>query len=726
MAGVIALVHPGAAYAQTEAPGFVYAQALRGHVIVVNWETPLDDVTEDITYRIYRAEGSTRPAFPGSGAYPGNEWTLAGTTDKRWKNSFLDDEPKANSARYWYVVTADNGTDSESLASPVNSPAYGGVSGLQRDWYLPSNDASSYQDYIGPYTLPPLEPTNIRLSGADEQITIEWDPVPSTNIVAYNIYRFTMSGRDAQDPEDLEPHELAELEPLHTVTGEPPATMFTDTTVERYRHYWYRVDAVDSEGNTGFRSVEVHFRTVASEGPPTPHTPAENPWQGDTCRECHQMHAAPGPRLLKFYPEGTSEAELCWTCHDGTGSRYNVQREYTDDPVSYHMVSHGEVEGDFSCVDCHTPHGATAQTPKLLSVDGVTEGNYICYGSGCHGPEDPWMPEPLPGQSFTPEEFDFEAAFEGSAHNEIPDPESGTGIKCSTCHQPHASPNQWLWTSDSYRGCVQCHGPENGVDLASPDVYTRMTLSSDADTSHNVLARNQDDGSFMACQHCHNTHAVTEEKPLVDPWNPGILAEYQWDEGRDAPLAVPDNSPDEPRFNQFCISCHRLDSEGDALLPQLEDTWPWVDPPLDAGSLEKDIGEDWDDRVHGRQTLNNPQASLDPIMGYEHDSTLSCLACHEPHGTANNYNLRQDVPALDGSFPKDNMLLATSTKVQGEAAMYDTRFFCGACHLNEDIRAAGGSHTATQAGNDKTMRWFPNGCTRSDCHVHGTSQRRRF
>ncbi len=707
--GLLSLAFPGSAYAQTEAPGFVHAQAVRGHIVVVNWEPPLGDSTENMTYRIYRAQGATLPAFPGSG------WTLAGTTDKRWKNSFLDDEPKANSARYWYLVTANNGTQGESLASPVNSGVSWHATNRRSYYYAPATAAGSdsYQRYIGPYTLPPLEPTNLRLSGADEEITIEWDPVPSTNIVEYRIYRFTSSG---QDPEGVVP--------LGTVTGAPPATTFTDTTVERYRHYWYRIEAVDSVGNTGFRSIEVHFRTVASEGPSTPHALGDDPWMGDTCRECHQVHIAQGPKLLKFYPEGTSEAELCWTCHDGTGSRYNVRREFTDDPVSAHMVTYGETEGDFVCVDCHTPHGTTVQTPKLLNVDGVTEGNYICYGSGCHGPEDPWVPEPLPGQVFTSEEFDFQAAFEGSAHSEIPDPESGTGIKCSTCHQPHASPNRWLWTFDSYRGCIQCHGPEAGVDLTSPDIYTRMTLSSDPDTSHNVLARNQDDGSFMACQHCHNTHAVTEEKPLVDPWKPGILAEYQWDEDRNAPLAVPDSSPDQPRYNEFCISCHRLDG-GSARLPQAEDTMPWVDPPLDAGSLTKDIGLDWQARVHGRDSANG--AVLDQAtMGYENGMTLSCMTCHEPHGTVNNYNLRSDVPNIDGEFPKEDLLVVQVLDASGNpvADSYDTRFFCHSCHLHTAASPSG--HSSTNLSQPKNYRVFPNGCTDRACHSHESTGNRRF
>ncbi len=691
------LLSPAFAFAQTDAPGFVYAKAMRGHLVAVNWEPPLYDTDPDMTYRIYRAEGAVLPGFDPA-VEPGTAWSLAGVRAGRTNISFCDNAPKKTSTRYWYVVTAQNSTAATSLASPVNSPHMMGGAGDQWEFYQPSTVADSYQWFIGPTTLAPLEPSNVQLSGADTTITVTWDPVPSTNVARYHIYRAEVSGSDG----------------VWIGSVEAPGTEFVDMGVEKYRHYWYRIAAEDTEGAIGSRSIERHFRSVSSTSPPSPHTGDAASPEGETCSVCHRLHEAPSPKLLKS--EGDTEVALCLTCHDGTGSQFDVRREYTDTHLSSHAVTvtagEGviEAEGAFLCVDCHEAHGGAQPSPKLLSVDGVTSGNGVCYGSGCHGPVDP------------ADGIDFSDAFEASVHNtEIPGPDSGTEVKCSTCHQPHASPNESLWTSAEYRACFRCHA--NGQD----SIYARITLNNDPDTSHDVLARAQaENGTYMACQHCHNTHAVTADRPLVDPWSPGITPEEQWSETRTAPLAVDDSSTVEPRYNEFCFSCH-----GNAGLPKAEDTLPWVDPPDDNDLLTKNIEEDWKVRVHGRDSRGG--AVLDPVMGYENGQTLSCMTCHEPHGTINNYNLRGDVPAIDGTFPKERLLLVQSLDTTGQPipGAFDTRFFCSSCHLQTSDPATGDmtsppQHQQTSASNDKTYYWFPSGCTASDCHVHESTTTRRF
>ena len=740
LAFVLALLAtPALAFAQTEAPGFVYAQSIRGHRIAVNWEPPLREngTDQNMLYRIYRAEGDVLPAFDPA-VEPGTHWTLAGTQEGYTKNSFCDDSPKKSSTRYWYVITAQSASPAkaESLASPVNSPhMYGGDRG-QWYYYRPANDANedSYQWYIGATTQPPLEPTDVQITGADDTITLSWTAPLSTNISHYNIYREDSSGNGG----------------VLIGSVDAPLTEFVDQPVGVYQHYWYTVAAVDDEGNEGRLSIEKHYRTVASTGPESPHTGNQDARDAETCSVCHAAHDAPVAKLLKS--EHGTDVALCLTCHDGTGSQFDVRGEYLyeldeegqpREHFSAHRVTiypneaeRGEhptdtplVEGGeygFVCVDCHTAHGGAQPSPKMLSVDGATSGNAVCYGSGCHGPVDP--------HNFGKDDylFDFEQAFEVSVHNtDIADPESGTEVRCSTCHQPHASPNEWLWNYSEYNACFQCHA--NGQD----SIYARITLRDDPDTSHDVLRSAQEaNDTYMACQHCHNTHAVTSEKPLVDPWSPGIMPGEQWDEDRDAPLAVADG-PDShllPRYNRFCFSCH-----GTAGLPQAEDTLPWVDPPDDAGILAKNIETDWalDGRVHGLGSAGGAVLDED-VMGYENGQTLSCMTCHEPHGTINNYNLRGDVPALDGTFPKNRMLLVQNlsgptTPVDGA---FDTRFFCSSCHLYvydpgdpSDPLASPPDHMRTEGGAQSQARsyyFFPSGCTNTACHMHGSTGNRRF
>lgn len=683
------LVPPTPALGQTAAPGFVYATAVRGNHVVVNWEQTATTVGT-ITYFVYRATATDNnvPAFPGA------SWTeISGGVVGRMSNSFIDDDPKANGSRYWYVVTADSSSDTESLASPTQNGLAARY--LCLNGTTMQTGADYYKLYIGPTTLEPLEPRGVVLSGADGTITVSWNAVPSTNISAYHIYREEASG--------------AEGVVVGSVSGN--VTTFADTTVERYRHYWYRVAAEDSLGRVGYRSIEEHYRTVSSADIPAPHGGSGS--SGD-CTMCHDTHAAPTAELIK---SDLHEVTLCLACHDGTGSKYDVLREYTDPKLSAHQVEITDGDGNvvtpgpFVCADCHTPHGDpdAVGSKKLLDVDGVTEGNGVCYGSGCHGPNSPghWSGD------FTP--------FELSDHNhQIEDPESGTKVKCSTCHQPHASPNSDLWTSSSYRACLQCHS-EDSVTLGSPDIYTRLTANADNDSHHDVLLRDQvANGTYMACQNCHNTHITTESTPLIDPDDPSLGG--AWAESTAAPLAVPNNqaSP-RPRYNTFCYGCH------DGVLPDYSapGTSGWVAPPEDNGSLVTLLSVRFPASNHGDGEVTNGSPALDAAMGYVNNDSLSCMTCHEPHGTINNYNLRSDVPAKNGTYPKSGRLLAYVLTPTGDRAAerYDVRFFCMSCHVNTGTSP---SQHFTDTVTDKTLRYFPTSCTNKDCHVHNTTSVRRF
>lgn len=683
---VATLLVPQAALAVTDPPGFVSAEAVRGHIVVVNWEPPLTPYA-NLSYFVYRAEG---PVIP---AYPGPEWTelTGGLQIGQYNTSFIDDDPKRTSTQYFYLVSALQAGDTTSTVSPTGN-------GLT-ERYLPRLTPDvAYQWYIGPTTRAPLEPTGLVAMGADNSITLSWNPVPSTNVATYRIYRADRSG-----------------EPTPTLIASVSATQtaYLDTSIEMYRHYWYRVSAVDSEGAEGSKSLEKHFRSVASTSPLSPHAGGDVWNQGsDTCAVCHDLHDAMAPKLLNS-PSGTDEVALCLSCHDGTGSAYDVLREYADPHLSSHEVtvtaSDGSVlAGTFGCVDCHEVHRSPSETgnAKLLDVDGVTSGNGVCYGSGCHGPGETthWAGDM--------------SGYEGSAHNsDIQHPESGTGVHCSTCHQPHSSPNAALWTSTGYRSCFQCHAGE-GASVESPDIYTRLTANADHDSHHDVLDRDQEaDGTFMACQNCHNTHSVTAQSPLVNPENPSMQG--SWSESRTAPLAVAGGTADEPRYNAYCFVCH------DGSLPTAAQTGNWVKPPLDnpvTPSIENTISELFVTNSHGAATSKGTPV-LDPATGYTLGDTLSCMTCHEPHGTINNYNLRSDVLGADGNPVATGRLLVKRLDETGApTGVFDTRFFCASCH-RITTESPPDHRDATKANQPKNLEYFPNGCSAEDCHAHTNTQR---
>jgi predicted CXXCH cytochrome family protein len=687
--GVLGAFSGSAFAAVTTPPNFVYAEAVRGHIVVVNWEQTDSAEPEPVTYRVYRAEGDTMPVLTSP------DWSVVGIATGRLNTSFVDDSAKKTSTRYWYVVSAQSSGNTESGKSPFVTAPWS--TSQLTSLYAPTSNADSYQWYISTKTLAPLPPDEVVLSGADGTIELEWSPSESTNEIEYRIHRSTESGTDG-----------VLVATITATTPSSTATMtYSDAGIEMYRHYWYRIEVADAVA-VGYRSVEQHFRTVSSAQPPEPHGGGPG---DDTCSVCHDAHCAATQENLLCSTLPTDE--FCLTCHDGTGSQYDVHREFTDPALSSHEIS--VFGGTFECGDCHAQHGDPISSPKLLSVSGETSGTATCYGDGCHGSA---------GSTHWAGDM---SGFESSVHKtDIPDPPSGTKNQCSTCHMPHASPNPALWTLSSYRACVQCHRSDR-IDLASPDIYTRMTANADHDSHHDVLQRDQDsNGTFIACQNCHNTHAVTDARPLVDPHDPSMAG--MWPDETGIGLKVDAGTVDAPRYNGFCLACH------DNAWPTALETGNWVDPPDFGTVANPNLLTQFTTNNHGAGVgQGNPGLHAD--SGYGYNDALSCMTCHEPHGTVNNYNLREDVLMSDGTSPRHGrMLVRIVTDIDGTpdpGKVFDTRFFCSSCH-DFDIHDAtsyprrhdGTSHGA--GGANKNLRVFPTTCTAKSCHAHDSSTSKMF
>lgn len=127
----------------------------------------------------------------------------------------------------------------------------------------------------------------------------------------------------------------------------------------------------------------------------------------DYCQLCHDVHSAPGSNLLS----ATVESEVCFTCHNGTGSIYNTWSQLNRDPANnamhpitvdlannpgvYQIVPNTTAgiapPGPYACSQCHNPHGETGYASDLRAQYSVDE--YVAYPAspdpytfcwGCH------------------------------------------------------------------------------------------------------------------------------------------------------------------------------------------------------------------------------------------------------------------------------------------------------------------------------------------------------
>lgn len=124
-----------------------------------------------------------------------------------------------------------------------------------------------------------------------------------------------------------------------------------------------------------------------------------------SCFNCHNIHAGPD---LKVTPRASGQ--LCFTCHKSAQAQFALP--------SHHPLKEGRV----FCVDCHNPHGGSAD--HSLIKDSVKETCVQCHPDK-RGP------------------FRYQHA--------------DVGENCNNCHNPHGSVNTTLLKAREPFLCLQCH-----------------------------------------------------------------------------------------------------------------------------------------------------------------------------------------------------------------------------------------------------------------------------
>ncbi|MDI6891801.1 MAG: cytochrome c3 family protein [Actinomycetota bacterium] len=343
------------------------------------------------------------------------------------------------------------------------------------------------------------------------------------------------------------------------------------------------------------------------------------------CQQCHKVHLALEPTLIF---KQLTEKEVCYACHDGSGSNYNVKTgaggfgESTlgsSTRVSYHPVPNTDLELEdpkhaMTCTDCHTPHKSKATRAKLLSAGGLDGGDAFC--GYCHGATANWYSQTLPGGDHI--------TYMGPPHSTgITYTPSGaqTPIKCLACHGYHGEDirplvrtavknnagNTMTVTagSDNFSNnslCEACHSSSiSSSAWYGFALYTKTKHFAGGTRALNTWTKGAYNNEYQTgyCLNCHNPHGTNYSKSLATSYT-SAFTDYQGD-----------------YLNQLCYDCHT-----DALIP--------------ASGYSYRGSNTYTNSSHGSYTgLGNTWPTSTDTgsgVGTGGAATRQCINCHNPHG----------------------------------------------------------------------------------------------
>jgi predicted CXXCH cytochrome family protein len=324
----------------------------------------------------------------------------------------------------------------------------------------------------------------------------------------------------------------------------------------------------------------------------------------DGCAACHRTHTGQNERLFK----NISESSLCFSCHDGTGSNYNIAGEYSDvnvpadDPATSSYYAHrldeppqhtsalvdefgGVLNRHSACSDCHNPHAANGNLPEhtasgwtvpgaLNSISGVSSGvtwkNPIGYEYElclkCHSRYTVLL------TSMTPTYNKTDKAAEIDPANLSYHPVAAPGKNSTTAMQASLDGGKvWQLSTDSTIRCTMCHGNYRliGDPPAPNEPQAAAQLAPHTSKFRSLLAANYRDrdlkptgegyatGDFDLCYLCHSEapFATTSDQPRADT-NFRLHGWHLNNIGGVPSASLDINTPGAGQWNAICAECH--------------------------------------------------------------------------------------------------------------------------------------------------------------------------
>lgn len=284
------------------------------------------------------------------------------------------------------------------------------------------------------------------------------------------------------------------------------------------------------------------------------------------CLACHNAHASRHGSLLRH--AGT---KTCAGCHQELAARIGTGN------------AHGVLASERACLSCHDPHASDRK--KLLR----DEPGKLCLS--CHA--------------------DVQRAA-SSPHHHAP----ASRGDCLTCHDPHAAPRGALAVKDEPALCTACHKPGEPKTSAA----------------HKGIAV-----ASARCTGCHAPHG-SELRGMILPRPHFPFAEGSCDachaDPKADPAALRDSSAD------VCLACHEP-RKGGHPVPEKHACVACHTPHASSGPpLIRDREKDVCLSCHaGVAAARASAASFHPVFGASQD----CTACHELHtGQTSAYLKKKD------------------------------------------------------------------------------------
>lgn len=246
---------------------------------------------------------------------------------------------------------------------------------------------------------------------------------------------------------------------------------------------------------------------------------------------CHDVHNQNPNTTGKFLTVTETNGSYCETCHDDTP--FSGAEGYGDHTAG---ITHFTNGGTFTCNQCHTPHGATAQgtnptglTNPILLADNQPGGYYGQFCITCHNGSAPAAAVTGSGGVAASDVFDYSEATADGTETKHPTITTASTIpvggcdKCHDVHNPAGTASGYLLKEDNTNSayCVSCHDGTNGPDVGATTHFTGVPSST---TMNNGLSpalpwANQidEDGTAgidwsgaaanqMVCETCHSVH----------------------------------------------------------------------------------------------------------------------------------------------------------------------------------------------------------------------------